>query len=87
MSNIEPSFESKSNPSKSKIQSANENNDKSIKSVSVKLPNFWINSPQTWFIQADAQFSLYNVKSDRLRYHMVVASLPQEVIESVIDVL
>lgn len=69
-----------------KSNSAN-NNDKSIESVAVRLPNFWTNSPQTWFIQADAHFSLYNVKSDRARYHLVIASLPQDVIETILDIL
>lgn len=50
-----------------------------------KLPPFWTSSPITWFIQAEAQFALCRVISDMKKYYYVLASLPQEVIESILD--
>lgn len=54
-------------------------------SISIKLPQFWPNSPATWFIQAESQFSISRVNSETSRYHHVIASLPQDIIESIID--
>lgn len=55
--------------------------------VRVKLPNFWSNNPTTWFIQAEAQFQLARISVDSSKYYHVVASLPQDVAESVSDLL
>lgn len=56
-----------------------------VYSISVKLPQFWSNSPSTWFIQAESQFSISRVSSEVSKYHYVVAALPQDIIESIID--
>lgn len=53
----------------------------------VKLQPFWPNSPATWFISAEAQFTLSRISSDVSKYNYVVASLPQDVAESIMDVL
>lgn len=63
-------------------QDANE-----IARVNVRLPQFWSNSPATWFIQAEAQFGLGRITSDAGKYNHVVASLPQDVAESITDIL
>lgn len=55
--------------------------------VQVKLPPFWTNSPATWFIQAESQFVLSRVVNDVKKYHYVISSLPQEVADSIHDVL
>lgn len=53
--------------------------------IRLKLPNFWPASPITWFIQAEAQFSISRVLSDSSRYNHVLAALPQDIIESILD--
>lgn len=58
-----------------------------VNAVSLKLQPFWPNSPATWFISAEAQFTLSRITSDISRYHYVVASLPQDVAESIMDIL
>lgn len=58
-----------------------------ISHVGVKLPVFWSNSPNTWFLQAEAQFSLANIKKDISKYNYVLSSLPQDVAESISDIL
>lgn len=58
-----------------------------INALIVKLPTFWANNPRTWFIQAEAQFSLGRITSDISKYNYVVATLPQDIAETVSDVL
>lgn len=53
--------------------------------ISIKLPQFWASNPQTWFIQAESQFSISKIKSETDRYHYVISALTQDVIETVID--
>lgn len=58
-----------------------------INALIVKLPTFWSSNPNTWFIQAEAQFSLGKITADVSKYNYVVATLPQEIAESVADIL
>ena len=46
--------------------------------VSLKLPTFWAQEPNTWFIQAEAQFNIRNITADETKYHYIVASLDQQ---------
>lgn len=55
--------------------------------LKVKLPTFWPNSPETWFIQAEAEFSLSKVTQDASKYNLVVRALPQDIAESITDLL
>lgn len=54
-------------------------------SIALKLPPFWPNSPATWFIQAEAQFQISRINSETSRYNYILASLPQDIIESILD--
>jgi len=58
-----------------------------INALIVKLPTFWANNPRTWFIQAEAQFSLGKITADVSKYNYVVATLPQDIAETVADIL
>lgn len=58
-----------------------------INALIVKLPTFWANNPRTWFIQAESQFSLGKITADISKYNYVVATLPQDIAESVSDIL
>lgn len=55
--------------------------------ISLKLPIFWPNSPTTWFVQAESQFALARITSDVNKYNYIVTSLPQDVAESITDIL
>lgn len=52
-----------------------------------KLPLFWSNMPEIWFIQAEQIFALNRITADMSKYRHVVAVLPQEVMSSVVDLL
>lgn len=58
-----------------------------VNALLVKLPIFWSSNPSTWFIQAEAQFSLGKITADISKYNYVVATLPQDIAESVSDIL
>jgi len=53
----------------------------------IRLPTFWPKSVNTWFIQVEAQFALNKIVQDLTKYNHVIAALPLEVAESVMDVL
>lgn len=52
-----------------------------------KLPVFWSNMPEVWFIQVEQIFTLNRILSDVSKYRHVVAVLPQEAMSNVIDLL
>lgn len=55
--------------------------------VSLKLPQFWPNAVTTWFLQVESQFSINRITNEVTKYNYLVSSLPQDVAESVADVL
>lgn len=53
--------------------------------LALKLPVFWPDSCESWFINAESQFHLKNITCSRTKFHHVVASLPQKEIDNVVD--
>ncbi|KAL3967676.1 trace amine associated receptor [Sarotherodon galilaeus] len=43
--------------------------------VALKLPDFWLHDPPSWFVHVEAQFALRGISADDTKYHHVVASL------------
>ncbi|XP_055387951.1 uncharacterized protein LOC129616354 [Condylostylus longicornis] len=58
-----------------------------VDSVRVRLPPFWSANPATWFIQAEAQFTVYRITSSDTKYCLTVSALPPDTLDSVIDIL
>ncbi|KAH7936849.1 hypothetical protein HPB49_005747 [Dermacentor silvarum] len=54
--------------------------------VAIKLPPFWVDSPEVWFAQVEAQFSLARITQDRTRYDYVVAHLDARYANEVRDI-
>jgi hypothetical protein len=48
-----------------------------ISRVAVRLPPFWTDRPAVWFAQAEAQFSLAGISSERTKFHYVISQLDQ----------
>lgn len=63
------------------------NDEDQVQAVSLKLPTFWTEQPQVWFVQAEAQFAVRNITADDTKYHYVVAALNQDTAKRVIDLL
>ena len=55
--------------------------------VAIKLPQFWTNDPESWFLQAEAMFRRAKVQEESTRFDHVLAMLPCEVIASVRDII
>ncbi|KAG0414661.1 hypothetical protein HPB47_008180, partial [Ixodes persulcatus] len=55
--------------------------------VAVKLPPFRADSPEVWFAQVEAQFSLARITQDRTRYDYVVAHLDSRYANEIRDIL
>ena len=55
--------------------------------VALKLPPFWPDSCESWFINAESQFHLKNITSSVTKFHHVIALLPQNEIDNVVDLI
>ncbi|XP_046802100.1 uncharacterized protein LOC124418775 [Lucilia cuprina] len=55
--------------------------------TSVKLPQFWTNCPEAWFIHAEMQFTTKGISLDKTKYEHIITALPQEVIMTVLDII
>ncbi|KAH7959574.1 hypothetical protein HPB49_011999 [Dermacentor silvarum] len=53
--------------------------------VAVKLPPFWVDSPEVWFAQVEGQFSLARITQDRTYYDYVVTHLDARYVNEVRD--
>lgn len=53
----------------------------------IKLPPFWKNEPELWFIQADARFHTKRIRSDESKYYAVVGALDADILYHVSDVI
>ncbi|XP_050512957.1 uncharacterized protein LOC126888641 [Diabrotica virgifera virgifera] len=51
------------------------NTSASVDRISVKIPPFWPNDPEIWFLQVENQFTLANITSDATKFNYIVASL------------
>ena len=51
------------------------NSDISVSTVSLKLPEFWKKSPETWFARIEAQFSLKSITRDQTKFDYVISTL------------
>jgi len=54
---------------------------------SMRLPSFWRHAPEQWFVHAEAVFHNNRIKSDLSRVNHVVATLDEDGIRTVTDLL
>lgn len=66
---------------------ANQEDQKNVSAISLKLSPFWTSCPRAWFVQTETQFNLRNILQDRTKFDHVVTALSQDVIMSVLDVI
>ena len=52
----------------------------------IRLPSFWVNSPEGWFIQVESIFALKQIRA-KTQYNYLVSCLPEDVVTRVLDIL
>ncbi|GFQ99687.1 uncharacterized protein TNCT_424221 [Trichonephila clavata] len=55
--------------------------------VGVKIPPFWEEKPEIWFIQVEAQFSIANINQEETKFNYLVAQLDPKFIENIWDII
>lgn len=55
--------------------------------AALKLPPFWQNRPELWFIQVETQFRIRNITAANTKYDYLISSLTPESMEIVADFL
>ena len=55
--------------------------------VSVKLPSFRTNSPENWFIRAEAQVENKRITAPHTKFTHFVAALPQDVARRLLNLV
>ena len=53
----------------------------------MKIPTFWLESAEAWFIQVEAQFALKNVTVSSTKFYYCVSSFNQETANQVLDLI
>lgn len=56
-----------------------------INTASLKLPAFYTDDPETWFLQADAVFKADRITSQATRFYRAFGQLPRHVVTQVAD--
>lgn len=62
-------------------------NSPTIEAVSIKLPPFWHEKPEIWFVQAEAQFQLSNISKEATRFNYLMAQLDLKTVENIWDLV
>ena len=58
-----------------------------LNTVSVKVPAFWPDSAEAWFVQVEAQFPLKGVTTSLTKFYYCVSSFNQETANQVLDLI
>ena len=58
-----------------------------LTTVSLKLSTFWTDSPEVWFIQAEAQFEVKRITVSQTKFNHCLAVLPQDVACRLLDLV
>jgi hypothetical protein len=58
-----------------------------VSKVAVRLPSFWAERPAVWFAQAEAQFFLAGVNSEKTKFFHVISQLDHRYATEVEDII
>ena len=61
--------------------------DTAVGTLKVKLPTFWPDKPEVWFVQAEANFRARRITSQKTQFNLVVIALHADTIDGVLDLL
>lgn len=52
----------------------------------IRLTPFHVINPDLWFLQAESQFMINKITSDKNKFHLVLSNLPMEIFSNVTDI-
>lgn len=52
-----------------------------------KIPPFWTNDPETWFISVEAFFNVARISDDTTKFHIIVANVDASVLSHIKDLI
>lgn len=55
--------------------------------VSVKIPPFWVDRPEMWFYQVEAQFKISGITSEDTKFNYLIAQLEPRFVENIWDIV
>ena len=58
-----------------------------INAVKIRVPPFWKNDPELWFLQIEAQFSICNITNDNTKFNTVIGNVDANFLDSVKDII
>ena len=58
-----------------------------VSTVSVKLPPFWPDKTNLWFVQVEGQFTIKNITTEKTKYAYLVTMLDSQTATQVMDTL
>lgn len=58
-----------------------------VNRVTIKIPPFWMDSPEIWFAQIEAQFTITQIKTDLSKFNTVVAHIESNVLSQVSEAI
>lgn len=61
--------------------------DRGVTAIKLRVQQFFHNDPELWFFLLESQFESSGIRSDRTKYHTVIANLSQTVADRVRDVI
>lgn len=53
--------------------------------VSIKIPPFWAEDPNIWFVKVESQFITCGITQDETKFHHIVAALDGKILQQVTD--
>lgn len=78
---------SQNQPQQATIQHGAKDEDNVAAVANLKLPPFWKNDPELWFIQVDAQFNAKGIRRDHSKYYHLLTALDIEALQQVSDIV
>ncbi|UYV67027.1 hypothetical protein LAZ67_4003685 [Cordylochernes scorpioides] len=55
--------------------------------VSVKIPPFWVEKPEIWFFQVEAQFKIGGIIQEDTKFNYLISQLEPKYIENIWDII
>ena len=56
-----------------------------VEAMAPRLPQFWMDMPEAWFLQAESAFRSCSVRREQRKYDYIMQQLPAEAVKAVYD--